>query len=157
MNHWKTWHRGVHTHFIPQGSCYCVPVLWVVVVVIQSVIQWHLWAETSIPPPNACNPASHSVNKDTHTHHTLPGIHPSSVDAPVDIHRRSHSFLLIHPRGVFLAWHWVISRPSSSCGVVLLSLPLGVGLTGVGLVHPSCTSWTPTCKGMPASDTTRKS
>ena len=34
-------------------------------VVIQSAIQWHLWAETSIPPPKACNPVSHSVNEDS--------------------------------------------------------------------------------------------
>ena len=47
-------------------------------VVIQSAIQWHLQAETSTPPPNACDPFGHSVNEDIHTHYTLPGIftHP---------------------------------------------------------------------------------
>ena len=28
----------------------------------------------SIPPPNACNPMSHSVNEDIPAHYTLPGV-----------------------------------------------------------------------------------
>ena len=59
---------------------------------------------------------------------------------------------LIHPREVFLAWCWVDVIPPSSHGVVSLSLPLGVGLTGVGLVHQSHTWWTPIQEGIPASD-----
>ena len=59
------------------------------------------------------------------------------MDALVDVHRKSCSFLLIHPREVFLAWCWVIARPLSSCGIVSLSLPLGVGLAVVGwYIHP---------------------
>ena len=69
-----------------------------------------------------------------------------------DVHRRSHSFLLIHPREVILAWCWMITRPSS-CGIVLLSLPrsrLNWGL----LSH----TWqTPMHKGMPALDAMRRS
>ena len=84
-------------------------------------------------------------------------LHPSSVDVPVDVHGRSCSFPFIHPREVILACCWVITRPLSSCGIGLLSLPPGVGLTGVGLVHPSCTWQTPTCKEMPASDAMKKS
>ena len=132
MNHWKTWHGGVHTHFIPQWSCYCDPALWAIMVVIQSIIQRHLWADIypSTKHMQSCQPFCQS-------RHPWPlpitwNLHPSSVDAPVDIHGRSHSFPLIHPREAFLVWHWVIARPSSSCGVVLLSLPLGVGWTGVG-------------------------
>ena len=158
MNHQKTWHGGVHTCFIPQWSCYCNLVLWAVMVAIQSTLQWHLWAEMFIPSPNAPNPVGHSVNKDIHTHYTLPGIfNPSSVDALVDVHGRSHSFPLIHPREVFLAWHWVMAIPSSSCGVVLLSLHLRIGMTEVGLVHLTHTWQTPKYKGMPASDATRMS
>ena len=84
-------------------------------------------------------------------------LHPFSVDTPVDIHRRSCSFLLIHPREVFLAWCWVITRPLSSHGVVLMSLPLGIGLTGVGLVYLSHAWMTPTHKGLPVSDAMRRS
>ena len=89
--------------------------------------------------------------------HVTWSLHPSSVDPLVDVHRRSHSFLLIHPREVFLAWCWVYMRPSSSHGIVLLSLPLGVGLTVVGLVHWSHTWQTPIHKGMSASDATKRS
>ena len=74
MKHRKTWHGGVHTHFIPQWPCYHVPVLWVVMVVIQSTSWWHLWAKMSIPPPNTCDPAGHSVNKDIPAHYTLSAI-----------------------------------------------------------------------------------
>ena len=55
--------------------------------------------------------------------HIIWSLHLSSVDALVDVHRRSHSFPLIHPREVFLAWCWVIIRPLSSHGIVSLSLP----------------------------------
>ena len=79
------------------------------------------------------------------------------MDTLADIHGRSHSFLFIHPREVFLAWCWVIARPLSSFGIALLSFPPGVGLTGVGLVHLSHTWQTPMCKGTPASDAMRRS
>ena len=150
--HQRTWHGGAHTHFIPP----MVLLPWL------SSISSHggcsvcyLMASTGwdVYPSAKCM---------QFCRHPLPlhitwSHHPSSVDAPVDIHRRSHSFPLIHPREVFLAWHWVISRPLSSHGVVSMSLPLGVGLTGVDLVHLSCAWWTPTHKGMPVSDTTRRS
>ena len=88
--------------------------------------------------------------------HITWNLHLSSVDPPADIHVRSHSFLLIHHREGFLAWCWVITRPSS-CGVALLWLLLGVGLTGVGLVHLSHTWQTSTHKGMLGSDVMRRS
>ena len=79
--------------------------------------------------------------------HITWSLHPSSVDALVDVHGRSHNFPLIHPRGVWLDWHWLLTRPLSTHGVILLSLPLGVASTGVGLVHWSCAWQTPTHKG----------
>ena len=89
-------------------------------------------------------------------HPCLPDItwslHLSSVDALADVHSRSRSFPLIHPREVCLAWHWVIAWPLFSHGVFLLSLPLGVGLTGVGLVHLSCAWQMPKHREMPVSD-----
>ena len=76
---------------------------------------------------------------DIHFHYMLPEVftHPQ-MDTLVDVHGRSHSFLLIHPREVLLAWHWVIARPLSSHGIVLLSLPLGSGLNwgGTGISVP---------------------
>ena len=64
--------RGACPFHTPQWSCYCDPNQWVVMVVIQSTIHWHLQTEMSIPLPNACNPL------DTHAHYTLPGVftHP---------------------------------------------------------------------------------
>ena len=157
MHYQRAWHRGVCTHFIPHWSCYCVPDLWAVMVVIQSAICWYIWV--NICPSTKCMWAFQPFCQGRHPWplHITWNLHPSSVDALVDIHRRSHSFSFIHPRGVFLAWHWVITRPLSSCGIVLLSLPLGVGLTGVGLVHLSHTWQIPTCKGMTASNTIRRS
>ena len=88
--------------------------------------------------------------------HVTWSLHPSSVDAPVDVHGRSCNFPLIQPREVFVARHWMGTRPLATQGVFLLSLPLGVGLTGVGLVHWSCAWWTPTHKRMPVSDAMRR-
>ena len=88
--------------------------------------------------------------------HPLPlhitwSLHLSSVYAPVDVHGRSHNLQLIYSREVLLAWQWVIARPLSSHGIILLSLLLGVGFTGVGLVHWSHAWQTPThreCQSM---------
>ena len=142
----KTSYRGVHTHFTPPlWFCYHDSGLWVVVAVIWSAIWWHLWAVMPLPLPNIHNPADIA-----HPLHITLSLHLSSVDAPADVHGRSHSFPLIHPRVVCLVWCWVIARPLLSCDIYFLSLPLGVGLTGVGLVHLSHVWWTPTHKGMPA-------
>ena len=70
-------------------------------------------------------------------HHITYGLHLSSVDGPADVHSRSHNFPLIQPREVFLAGHWVTALPLLSCGVILVSPFVEVGLHGVGLVHPS--------------------
>ena len=58
------------------------------------------------------------------TTHYLKSSPVLSVDALVDIHSRSHSFPLIHPREVLLAGHWVTAHPLISCGIILPSLPL---------------------------------
>ena len=91
-----------------------------------------------------------------HTLHITWNLCPSSVGTLVDVRGRSHSFPLIHHRWVFLAWCWVITRPSSSCGIVILSLPLGVGLSRVRFTHLSHTWQMSTWKGMPASDAMRR-
>ena len=50
--------------------------------------------------------------------HITWSLHPSSVDAPVDVHGRSYNFPLIHPREVLLAGHWMTAAPLLSCGLV---------------------------------------
>ena len=78
--------------------------------------------------------------KIVHTHYTLPGIfiYLHWMHSSWHLHGRSHSFPFIHPREVFLAWHWVIARLSSSCGIVLLSHPPGSRLNcgGAGTSAP---------------------
>ena len=70
--------------------------------------------------------------------HFTCGLHPSSVDAPVDVHDPSHNFLFFHPREALLVGHWVTTLPSFSCGILSSSPPKGVVLHGVGLAHLSC-------------------
>ena len=108
---------------------HCTPFL-VLQTMTQSTIQWHLWAVTFFPQPN--------------------------VHDPSDIHAY-YMFLLIHPRKVLLAGCWVTTQPLFSCGIILPSLPLEVGLHGMGLVHLSCAWKTPIHKGMPTSDMMRRS
>ena len=137
--HQRAWHRGVYTHFhtpvvlLPcSGSvsrCGGHPV----------TIQWYLWVDVYPSTKYMWSCLPFCQQRHPHPLHMAQELHPSLVDALADIHWRSHSFLFIHPREVFLAWCWVITRPSSSCGIVLLSLPLGVGFTEVGLVHLSHT------------------
>ena len=67
-----------------------------------------------------------------HLLHVTWCLHPSSVDTPVDVHGRNHNFPVIHPREVLLARHWVTTWPLLSCGIITFSLPLEVGLHGVG-------------------------
>ena len=156
IHHQRAWHAGVYTHFIPQWSCYHNTIMWAVMVVGQSTIHWHLWAD--VYPSTRCTWACQSFcpRRQPCPLHITWNHHPSSVDVPVDIHGRSCSFPFICPRKFFLAWCWVIARPLSSCGIVLLSLPPGVGLTGVWLVHLSCTWQTTMHKGTPASDATEE-
>ena len=157
IHHWRAWHGGVCTCFIPQWSCYHDPVLWAVMVVIQSAICWHLWVDIHLTTKCTWAFWPFCQRRYPWLLDIAWNLHPSSVDAPVDIHRRSHNFPFIHSREVFLSWHWVITRPLSSCGIVLLSLPPGAGLTGVGLGHLSHAWQTPMHKGMPASDATKRS
>ena len=110
----------------PQWSCYCDSVPWEVMVVIQSAIWWHLWAETSIPLPNACNPV------DIHSHYMLPEVFTHPQWTLWWMATGEFIASLIHPREVFLAWCWVIARPLTFRGIVLLSLALGSRLNWGG-------------------------
>ena len=117
IHHQRAWHGGVYTHFIPQWSCYCVPVLWAVMVVIQSAICWYL--QVDISPFTKCKWACWSFCQGRYPQplHIAWNLHPTSVHVLADVHRRSHSFPLIHPRQISLTWCWVMARPSSSCGI----------------------------------------
>ena len=136
----------------PSWSCCCDSVPWVVMAVIQSAIQWHIWAGDIYPPSKCMWSCRHPLPL-----HITWSLHPSSVDTPVEVHGRRCSFSLIHPREVLLAWHWVIARPLTSHGIISLSLPLGIGLTGVGMVHLSHAWWTPMHREMLVSDAMRRS
>ena len=89
--------------------------------------------------------------------HITCGLHPSSMDALVDVHSRSHNFPFFHPREALLVGHWVNALPISSCGVLPFLPPTEVVLCGVGLVHLSHVWWLPIHKGTPISDAMRRS
>ena len=55
-------------------------------------------------------------------HHVTCGLHPSSVDAPVDIHGISHNYPFFHSREALLVGHWVTALPLSSCGILFFHL-----------------------------------
>ena len=116
----------------PLWSCNCDSVPWVAVAAIQSAIWWHQQAGDVYTLPKCIWSCRHLLPL-----HITWSLHPSSVDALVDFHRRSWNFPLIHPRKVWLVWHWVVARPLYTCGIISLSLPMGVGLARVGLVYQS--------------------
>ena len=89
--------------------------------------------------------------------HLTCGLHPSSVDTPVDIHDPSRNFPFFHPWEALLVGHRVFALPSCSCGIIILSPPKEVVLQGVGLVHLYCVWWLPIHKGMTTSDAMRRS
>ena len=70
--------------------------------------------------------------------HFTRGLHPSSVDAPVDIHDPSCNFPFFHPWEAFLVGRRVTALPSCSSGIIFSLPPREVVLQEVGLVHLSC-------------------
>ena len=66
------------------------------------------------------------------------GLHPSSVDAPVDIHGRSCNFPFICPREALLVGCQVTALPLFSCDIHFIPPLTEVVLHGVGLVLLSC-------------------
>ena len=74
--------------------------------------------------------------------HITCSLHPSSVDALVDVHNRSYNFLFFHPREALLVGHWVTALPLFSCGILSFPPPTEVVLHGVGLytclVYDNC-------------------
>ena len=151
--HLSSWHRGVLTHYTPHvWSCYPWPSS--MSGCINLGVHYPLASMGSDVIPSAkCTCSFWCLQP----HDITIGFHPSSVDALVDIHGRSHNFPLIHPREVLLAGHWVTALPLLSCGIIICSLPSEVCLHEVGLVHLSHAWWTPIHKGMPTTDAMRRS
>ena len=99
---------------------------------------------TLVPLPSSAD------NELLHAHNPPLGtFHPWSFwDVLSDIHGRTHSFPLIHPRGVLLVWCNMDTRQSAHCGIFSISLLSGVGPSMVRLVHLSHAVHTPTLSGM---------
>ena len=55
--------------------------------------------------------------------HFTCGLHPSSVDALVDVHDPSYNFPFFHHREALLVGHWVTTLPSFSCSILFPSPP----------------------------------
>ena len=147
-----TW--GLLTHFIPPLFYVwpCLPLPSSVIGHIPCGVHY-LPASTGIDvsPSALCMCSFQGLQP----HHITWGLHPSSVDALVDVHSRSHNFPFFNPREALLAGHWVTTLPLLSCGILLLSPLTEVVLHGVGLVHLSHVWWLPIHKGTPISDVTR--
>ena len=90
-------------------------------------------------------------------HHLTWGLHPSLVDALVDVHGRSCNFPFFHPMEALLVGHQVTTLWLFYCDVLFLSPLAGVVLHGVELVYLSHARWLPIHKGMPISDAMRRS
>ena len=119
----ESWHRGVLTHSIP-------PMVLKLSLSSMSSHGGHsahyLMAMTGWrclhPLPNTHDPV------DIHFHYILPEVFTCplwmlwwmSMGEVLTSH-------LTNPSEVWLAWHWVVARPLSTCGIVSLSFPLGVG------------------------------
>ena len=69
-------------------------------------------------------------SRDLQPNHLTCGLHPSSVDAPVDVHNPSHNFPFFHPWEASLVGHWVTTLLSCSCSILFLSLPKEVTCKG---------------------------
>ena len=126
---------GVLSHFTPPSIWSALPAL----------TQFSEWQHSSFGSLSAsfngyrCHPSALCMcsSRGLQPNHLTCGLHPSSVDAPVDVHNPSCNFPFFHPWEAFLVGHWVTTLPSCSCGIIFLSPPKEVVLQGVGLVHLS--------------------
>ena len=127
---------GLLTHFTPP--------IWILA--LPAVTQFSEWQHSSFGSlstsvngyrccPSALCTCSSGVQQ---PNHLTCGLHPSSVDALVDVHDPSHNFLFFHPWEALLVGRWVTALPFCSCGIIISSPPKEVVLQGVGLVHLYC-------------------
>ena len=124
---------GLLTHFTPP--------IWILA--LPAMTQFSEWQHSSFGSlsasingyrhhPSALRTCSSGVQQ---PNHLTCGLHPSSVDAPVDVHDPSCNFPFFHPWEALLVGRWVTTLPFCSCGIIILSPPKEVVLQGVGLVH----------------------
>ena len=149
-----TW--GVLTHFTP-------PLFFWPCLLWPSSMSGHIHCGVHYPlasmgidviPSNLCTCSFQGLQ----SHHVTWGLHPSSVDAPVDIHGRSCNFPFFYPREALLVGHQVTALP-----LILLWCPLhftsyrgSLAWGGTGTPVP-CLWWLPIHKGKPTSDAMRRS
>ena len=121
------------THFTP-------PIL---ILALPTMTQFSEWQPSSVGSlsasingyrhhPSALRMCSSGVQQ---PNHLTCGLHPSLVDAPVDVHNPRCNFPFFHPWEASLVGCWVSTLPFCSCGIITSSPPKEVVLRGVGLVH----------------------
>ena len=121
-------------------TCFTPPFL---ILALSAVTQFGEWQPSSVGSqsasingyrrrPSALRTCSSGVQQ---PNQLTCGLHPSLVDAPVDVHDPSHNFPFFCPWEALLVGRWVSALPFCSCGIIISSPPKEVVLQGVGLVH----------------------
>ena len=127
--------QGLLTHFTPPVSVWsCLPCPSSVIGCIPLGVTICQHQQASIIIPSALCTCSFQCLQ---PHQVTCGLHPSSVDAPVDVHGRSCTFPFFHPREALLVGCWVTTLPLSSGGILFLSPLTEIVMHGVGLGHLS--------------------
>ena len=108
--------QGILTHFTPPFHVWpCL--LWPSSVIGHIPLEVHYLPVSTginIIPSALCMCSFQGLQP----HHITWGLHPSSVDTPVDVHSRSCNFPFFHPREALLVGHWETALPLSSCGIL---------------------------------------
>ena len=109
------------------------PSIWLALPAVIQFGEWYHSSFGSLSPsingyrhrPSAlCTCSSRGLQPD----HLSCGLHPSSVDALVDVHNPSHNFPFFHTWEASLVGHQVTALPSCSCGIIFSSPPKEVVL-----------------------------
>ena len=114
-------------------TCFTPPIL---ILALPAMTQFSEWQPSSVGSlsasingyrhrPSALHMCSSGVQQ---PNHLTCGLHPSSVDAPVDVHDPSHNFPFFHPWEALLVGCWVSALPFCSCGIITSSPPKEVVL-----------------------------
>ena len=109
------------------------PSIWLALPALTQFSEWQCSSfgslSTSFNGYRHCPSALHTCSsRGLQPNHLTCGLHPSSVEALVDIHNPSHNFPFFHPWEAFLVGHWVTALPSCSYGIIFASPPREVVL-----------------------------